>query len=124
MQLRHAIGIVFAALFMGEAKADVQCVFDSRSTQEGLEGLDGHAFRVSGTSDGLELEARAADGTWLSWGQVERTNLPEYLVFQRYPRLQGDNPSTLTIHKSGRATLLLYVDPYRTWLHYGECAEQ
>lgn len=124
MKLQLSISILFTALFVGEATADVECVFKTRSTKEGIEGLDDHAYRVVSAPGGLELENRAADGSWLSWGQVERVNLLEYVVFQHYPHELGDRPSTLTIHKSGSATLLLYVDPYRTWLHYGECTEK
>lgn len=124
MKLHHSLSILLTALLVGEATADVDCVFDTRSTKEGMEGLDDHAFRIATASKGLELESRTADGSWIGWGQVERVNLPEYVVFQHYPRDHGDNPSTLTIHKSGRATLLRYVDPYRPWLYYGECVEQ
>jgi hypothetical protein len=114
--------ILFAfVVIAGDAKADVECIFDSRSTREGLEGLDHHTFRVVNSSSGTVLESRTADGSWLGWGLVEQMTLPEYLVFQHYPTDPGGNPLTLTIHQSGRATLLLYVDPYKTWLYYGDC---
>lgn len=123
MKLLQALSVAAFAMTAGEARADVECVFDSRSTSEGLEGLDHHTFRVVGASGGLALESRTADGSWLGWGEMEQIALPEYRVFQHFPTDVGGNPSTLTIHQSGRATLLLYVDPYRTWLYYGECSD-
>lgn len=124
MKLQHSLSILIIVLLVGEAAADVECVFNSRSTKEGMERLEDHAYRVVTSNKGLELEDRTAGGSWLSWGQVQRVNLPEYVVFQHYPHEPGANPSTLTIHKSGSATLLLYVDPYRVWLHHGECTEE
>lgn len=115
------LSVLIVVLFVSEAKADVECVFGNHSTMQGLERLDSHSFRVATGSSGLTLESGTADGSWIGWGQVERVVLPNYLVFQHYPNDPDGNPSTLTIHKSGQATLLQYVDPYRPWLYYGAC---
>lgn len=117
------VSILVAGLLVSEARADVECVFSTRSTNQGLESLDSHSFRVATGATSLKLEERAADGSWIDWGDVERIDLVDYLVFQHHPRVPDGNPSTLTIHRSGQATLLRYVDPYRPWLYYGECTE-
>lgn len=118
-----SVNILIVGLFVSEARADVECVFVSRSTPQGLEGLDSHSYRVVNVSGEFELEIQTADGNWLTWVQMERADLPNYLVFQHYPNDLDGNPYTLTIHKSGRATLLQYVDPYTPWLNYGECTQ-
>ena len=123
MKLLSYLSILIVAVLASEARADVECVFGSRSTMEGLEGLDSHRFRVATGSSGLILEMGTADGGWLGWGQVVRVDLPSYVLFQHYPIDPDGDPSVLTINRYGEATLLMYVDPYRPWLYYGECIE-
>jgi hypothetical protein len=111
------------------AAAQVECLFDRLSTVQGLDQLDGHAFRVVPTSAGLTLEQRYADGTWLPHGEVVETVTPDFVVYQHLPPAEGGVVSVLTIHRSGSASLMTHHGSFgnatlqyrRAWLYHGEC---
>lgn len=93
------LSILIAGLLVGEARADVECVFGTRSTKQGLESLDSHTFRIATGPTSLNLEQITADGSWIGWGEVERVYLVDYLVFQHHPH----DPDGTSIAKLGLA---------------------
>ncbi len=118
----------------GQAWAEVvaECVFSSRADISEVVSLDGHAYRVSRTGQGLVLEARYADGRWLDHGALEAVEAAPFRVFTHWPDARSttaDMVEVLTIHESGNASLLVHHGRWgnpsqyqRAWVLQGSCS--
>ncbi len=112
--------------------ADVQCSFTTRSSVDGTIKVHGATFRVRREGDQQVLEAGFSNGGWYAYGRVFQVPADEFTIYLHVPGTDeelGAMVELLTIHESGRASLLMHHGSWgnlsqyqKAWTYQGECS--